>query len=96
VAKCGASGCFPTPQFPFAYDENTGSAYMTKGYAQYYDPEGLTYGGAACTPNDTSCPVADFNNCKGHECLVVDNNCCAGEDRSCGQVNKGMQKLWSS
>ncbi len=88
-------GDWPMPQFPFAYDENTGRAYMTKGYAQYYDPEGLTYGGAACTPNDTSCAVADFSKCTGRECLVGDN-CCAGEGRSCGQVNKGMQNWFSN
>ena len=74
------------PTFPFAYDPNSGGAYITKSYAQYYDPSGLTYGGRACALNDTP-------GCKKGEGLVrkdaADGNCCPG-NTSCGQVSKGI------
>ena len=96
LSSNGKKGTNPMPTFPFAYDEAVGSMYMTKGYAQYYDPSGVTYGGMACTPKDSNCRAADFSTCTGRDCLITSADCCPGEGRSCGQVNKGIQNWFSN
>ena len=79
------------PAFPFAYDPDSGGAYITKSYAQYYDPAGLTYGGRACALNDDGCVKGKGLVRSDH----ADGDCCPGKS-TCGAVSKGMENWFEN